>query len=188
MWDKENPQRRYCLTKVATCAVTAVSAAGKEIPVVKIIAGIADCLNDLFTPCEEKNKIIKGIGTEHAPKRVYPDYINAFLQDITIAKEALDAVINVLTEYYGDDCWLNADPDQVNQFFSLLVDAYGPCRGRVPEGICGHQAVAVRPEACAVGAALHSYLVPKETVGEDVACHQQAAVELSSHVGDVVRL
>ena len=125
MWDKENPQRRYCLTKVGTCAVTAASLAGKEIPLVSIIADVVDCLNEFFTPCDVKGNNIATGKPNQAPKRVYPDYINVFLQNMTIAKDALNASISVFNEYYGDDCWLNADPEQMNQFFSLLVDSYG---------------------------------------------------------------
>ena len=127
MWDEENPQKRYCLTKLGTCISTAATsaaiAAGKQFPIIKIVTGVIDCINEFTSPCVSKI-VLKGNGdTENTPMRGYPDYITVFQQNMIIVKDALTALVNVFTEYYGDDCWLNADPEQLNQFFSLLVES-----------------------------------------------------------------
>lgn len=105
---------------------------GKKIPIygwVRKIIGYReiydDCLKPLLQPCDRE-----GADTSSAKARTnnkkqsdYPSYVTEYQNTLSYLLSASDARINKFTELFGDDNWLNVNPDELNSFM-LAFDDY----------------------------------------------------------------
>lgn len=146
-WEDNAENQSYCIGKIVTCVTSAALEVLKKSNVFTLIGlGLLDCINEFFIkPCEGNKNDIMGVnGTRTASSNNYPDYIVAFQEHIAVAGDGLNACLGFYNEYFGDECWLNADAEQVNQFF-LKIDDSLSADGKIKETKMA-DIVAARPE------------------------------------------
>lgn len=104
---------------------------GEKIPIygwVRKIIGYReiyeDCLKPLLQPCDREGANTNSTKARSNSKNLsgYPSYVTEYQNTLSYLLLASDARINKFTELFGDEKWINADPDELNAFMLAFND------------------------------------------------------------------
>lgn len=98
-----------------------------------------DCIVPLFKECDlEGSSRIKA--KDKSLGNNYPSYIIEYQNELKILVDAIDAEINRTTEFWGNDEWLKADPDELYTFL-ITFKKY------INEEVTQEELMLVKPQA-----------------------------------------